>query len=42
MSSSTIDLLETLEEETCASGTTICAIVSFCNKNGIQKQNKIK
>jgi hypothetical protein len=29
MSSSTIDLLGTLEEETCASGTTVYAIVSF-------------
>jgi hypothetical protein len=42
MSSSTIDLLETLEEETCASGTTICAIVSFLQLkwHSETKQNK--
>lgn len=43
-SSSTIDLLETLEEEICASGTTICAIVSFLQLkwHSETKQNKTK
>jgi hypothetical protein len=41
-SSSTIDLLETWEEETCASGKTICAIVSFLQLKwqSEAKQNK--